>query len=104
MKRLVIAALALVAVATPAVVDAWGNTGHRLIGIAAEEGIAVVEEAFSVEAAKAAREAFVTSATSFLTPVVQIDDRVIADGAPGPLSRRLQGWYLDYCAGLRARA
>ena len=35
MKRLVIAALALVAVATPAVVDAWGNTGHRLIGIAA---------------------------------------------------------------------
>jgi D-alanine transaminase len=81
-----------------------GVTRDRLIGIAAEEGIAVVEEAFSVEAAKAAREAFVTSATSFLTPVVQIDDRVIADGAPGPLSRRLQGWYLDYCAGLRARA
>ena len=32
------------------------------------------------------------------------DCTIIADGAPGPLSRRLQGWYLDYCAGLRARA
>ena len=64
----------------------------------------MAEQAFSVEAAKAAREAFVTSATSFLTPVVQIDDTVIADGAPGPLSRRLQGWYIDYCAGLRESA
>lgn len=81
-----------------------GVTRDRLIGIAAEEGIAVVEQAFSVAAAKAAREAFVTSATSFLTPVVQIDDTIIADGKPGPLSRRLQGWYLDYCAGLRASA
>jgi hypothetical protein len=36
MKRLAIAALALVAVAAPAVtVTAWGNTGHRLIGVAA---------------------------------------------------------------------
>ena len=36
MKRLAIAALAVLAVAVPAVqVDAWGNTGHRLIGVAA---------------------------------------------------------------------
>ncbi len=81
-----------------------GVTRDRLIGIAAEEGITVVEQAFSVAEAKAAREAFVTSATSFLTPVVQIDDTIIANGEPGPLSRRLQGWYLDYCAGLRASA
>ena len=36
MKRLAIAAMAVLAVAVPAVqVDAWGNTGHRLIGVAA---------------------------------------------------------------------
>jgi D-alanine transaminase len=81
-----------------------GGTRDRLIAIAAEEGIAVEEQAFSVAAAKAAREAFVTSATSFLTPVIQIDDTIIGDGAPGPLSRRLAGWYIDYCAGLRAGA
>jgi D-alanine transaminase len=81
-----------------------GVTRDRLIAIAAEEGIAVEEQAFSVAAAKAAREAFVTSATSFLTPVIQIDDTIIGDGAPGPLSRRLAGWYIDYCAGLRAGA
>ncbi|MDO9609554.1 MAG: S1/P1 Nuclease [Brevundimonas sp.] len=46
MKRLVIAALALVAVATPAVVDAWGNTGHRLIGIAAMRALPADMPAF----------------------------------------------------------
>jgi len=35
---------------------------------------------------------------------VQIDDTTIGDGAPGPLSRRLQGWYLDYCAGAKRSA
>ena len=81
-----------------------GVTRDRLIAIAAEEGVSVAEQAFSVDEAKDAKEAFVTSATSFLTPVVRIDDTVIANGAPGPLSRRLQSWYIDYCAGLRASA
>jgi len=72
--------------------------------IAGTEGVAFEERAFTVAEAKAAREAFVTSATSFVTPVVQIDDTSIGDGTPGALSRRLQGWYLDYCAGLRETA
>ena len=78
-----------------------GVTRQSLLRIADEEGLTVEEQAFSVEEAKAAREAFVSSATSFVTPVVSIDDATIGDGIPGPLSRRLQGWYLEYCTGLK---
>jgi len=76
-----------------------GITRQTILRIAAEEGITFVERSFSVEEAKGAREAFTSSATSFATPVVQIDDAVIADGKPGPLSRRLLDLYLDYCQG-----
>ncbi len=76
-----------------------GVTRQCLLDIAAEEGLAYEERAFSVETAKSAREAFTSSATSFVTPVVQIDDVRLGDGTPGPLSSRLQRWYLDYCAG-----
>ena len=78
--------------------------GQSLLRIAAEAGLSSEERAFTVEEAKTAREAFVSSATSFVTPVVEIDDTIIADGSPGPLSRRLQGWYLDYCASLEKPA
>lgn len=81
-----------------------GVTRQSLLRIASEEGLAFEEAAFTVAEAKAAREAFVSSATSFVTPVVAIDDVTIGDGTPGPLSRRLQGWYLDYCEGLKNSA
>jgi D-alanine transaminase len=81
-----------------------GVTRQSLLRIAAEAGLSSEERAFTVEEAKTAREAFVSSATSFVTPVVEIDDTIIADGSPGPLSRRLQGWYLDYCASLEKPA
>ncbi len=74
-----------------------GVTRESLFRIAEDEGVAFEEQAFTVADAKAAREAFFSSATSFVTPVVQIDDTMIGDGAPGPLSRRLQRWYFDYC-------
>ncbi|MCG8544260.1 MAG: hypothetical protein MJE12_08645, partial [Alphaproteobacteria bacterium] len=72
--------------------------------IAEEEGLPVDLRAFTVEEAKSAREAFVSSATSFTTPVVQIDDDRIGDGTPGGLSRRLLEAYNDYAAGRRAAA
>ncbi len=78
-----------------------GVTRRTILAIAAKEGIELDERPFSVEEAKNAVEAFVTSATSFVTPVVQIDDTVLGDGTPGPLSRRLLGWYRDYMRGLR---
>jgi D-alanine transaminase len=47
-----------------------------------------------MEEAKAADEAFITSATTFVMPVVQIDDAQIGSGQPGPLTKRLREIYL----------
>jgi D-alanine transaminase len=58
-----------------------------------------VERAFSVSEAKAAREAFVTSTSSYVTPVTQIDDHVIANGKPGSISLKLRERYIRYMAG-----
>jgi len=78
-----------------------GVTRRTILAIAAEEGLAFEERPFDVAEAKNAAEAFVTSATSFVTPVVRIDEAVIGTGEPGPLSRRLFRWYADYAAGER---
>lgn len=81
-----------------------GVTRRSVLAIAEQENVPFEERPFTVSEARSAREAFVTSATSFVTPVVRIDDTAIADGRPGPLTRRLLGWYRDYVAGLRDTA
>jgi D-alanine transaminase len=81
-----------------------GVTRRTILAIAAEEGVDFEERPFTVAEALAAKEAFVTSATSFVTPVVRIDGKPLGDGAPGPLARRLLAWYRDYMAGLRDSA
>ena len=63
-----------------------GITRISVLKIAADLGLEFVEEPFSVAEAKAAQEAFVTSTTSFVKPVVQIDDDLVADGKPGKLA------------------
>ena len=70
-----------------------GITRLVLKQLAEESGVRVIERAFSVEEAKSAREAFITSTTSFVTPVVRIDDRVIANGRPGSTTTRLIKFY-----------
>lgn len=72
-----------------------GITRQTLMQIVQEEGLTVDERPFSVEDAKEAREAFVTSASAFVLPVVGIDGTKIGDGKPGPLARRLRELYLD---------
>ena len=47
---------------------------------------------------RAAREAFVTSATSFVTPVVKIDGEKVGDGTPGPAARRLREEYIRFAS------
>lgn len=75
-----------------------GITRMALMELAAAEGLEVVERPFTVAQAKEAREAFLTSTTSFVLPVVQIDDAVIANGKPGSLFRKLRALYEDYMA------
>ena len=63
--------------------------------IAGEHGLKVIERPFTVQEAKEAREAFMTAATAFVTPVVQIDDKVIGNGKPGSISLDLRKAYKD---------
>jgi D-alanine transaminase len=73
-----------------------GVTRLGVIRVIEQTGLRFVERPFSVAEAKGAREAFLTSTTSFVTPVVGIDDGVIGDGKPGPLARELGGFYRRY--------
>ncbi len=71
-----------------------GITRELLLEVAAAEGIEVIERPFTVEEAKHAREAFLTSTSSLILPVTRIDDTTIANGKPGSISRRLLARYL----------
>lgn len=57
-----------------------------------------VERPFSLAEAKRAQEAFITSATSFVTPVVKIDGDTVGDGKVGPMARRLREEYVRFAA------
>jgi len=76
-----------------------GITRATLIGLAEKLGVKLVERRFSVEEALDAREAFVTSATSFVTPITKINDRVIGNGRAGSVAMGILDNYLDYAAG-----
>jgi D-alanine transaminase len=70
-----------------------GVTRLALIEIIRSEGYSFVERPFTVAEAKFAREAFLTSTTSDVLPVVLIDGAMVADGVPGPLTRKLRAAY-----------
>jgi D-alanine transaminase len=67
-----------------------GVTRTTLIDLLERERIELVERPFTVEEAKAAREAFITSATNIVMPVVRIDGKTIGNGAPGLLTLKLR--------------
>src|SRR6516164_4385294 len=60
------------------------------------QGLKVEERAFTIAEAFAAREAFITSATQIVLPVVRIDGRAIGDGKPGPIATRLRREFYRY--------
>lgn len=71
-----------------------GITRRAVNRLAGENGLKVVEQTFTVEQAKNATEAFSTSASNFVMPVIKIDDAILGDGKPGPLSLKLRELYL----------
>ena len=73
-----------------------GITRIAVLDIARQHGVTFVERPFTVDEIKAAREAFVTSTTSFVKPVIKIDDTPVADGAMGPLTAKLRAFYNTY--------
>jgi D-alanine transaminase len=72
-----------------------GITRAAVLRFAAEAQMEVEERAFTVHEAKAADEAFITSASAFVMPVVEIDGARIGNGVPGPVARRLREIYIE---------
>ena len=72
-----------------------GITRAAVLRFAREAQMQVEERSFSIDEAKAADEAFITSASTFVMPVVEIDETAIGTGKPGPVASRLREIYLD---------
>ena len=75
-----------------------GVTRATLIGGLAKEGISLMERPFRLSEAQSAREAFITSATNTVMPVVCIDGVTIGDGTPGPITRQLRSKFHQFAA------
>ena len=72
-----------------------GITRAAVLRFAAEAQMEVEERPFTISEAQAADEAFITSASAFVMPVVQIDGADVGKGKPGPVATRLREIYLD---------
>lgn len=72
-----------------------GVTRSSVLALAQKHCVQIEERAFTPDEAKAAREAFITSATNFVVPVVEIDGAVIGDGRPGALTRDFRKSYIE---------
>ena len=76
-----------------------GITRRVVMELAAGEGLDVCERPFTVAEACGAKEAFMTSTTNYVVPVVSIDGHKVGDGRPGPVTRGLYKRYLAHMAG-----
>ena len=72
-----------------------GITRAVVLQLARERQIAIEERPFTLEEAKGAAEAFITSASTFVLPVIGIDGETVGDGTPGPITRRLREIYIE---------
>ncbi|MEL6618748.1 MAG: D-amino-acid transaminase [Pseudomonadota bacterium] len=72
-----------------------GITRAAVLRFAREAQMEVEERNFTIDEAKAADEAFITSASTFVMPVVEIDGATLGDGVPGRVAPRLREIYLD---------
>jgi D-alanine transaminase len=72
-----------------------GITRTVLFDLAGRLGLEIEERGFTVTEAKAAREAFITAATTVVMPIVAIDDAPVANGHPGSVALALRGAFFD---------
>jgi D-alanine transaminase len=73
-----------------------GITQASLKTLAEREGVRIEERSFTVDEAKGAAEALVTSASGFAMPVTRIDGVAVGDGNPGPITKRLRQIYIEF--------
>jgi D-alanine transaminase len=62
--------------------------------LCADKGVKLEERLFTVEEALAADEAFLSSATTLVMPIVEIDGKQIGGGQPGPVARQMRDYYI----------
>lgn len=74
-----------------------GVTRAAVLELAGRHGVRVHERAFTAEEARSAREAFITSSTNFVVPVISIDGAAVGAGTPGALTRHLRQTYIAHC-------
>lgn len=72
-----------------------GITRAALLAYAAEAQMEIEERSFTIAEAQQADEAFITGASTFVMPVVEIDGVALGAGSPGPVATRLRELYLD---------
>jgi D-alanine transaminase len=72
-----------------------GITRQTVLRLARERSLTIEERLFTLDEVFAAQECFVTSATSFVKPVIEVDGRRIGGGQPGPVVRRLRDLYVE---------
>ncbi|WP_316858150.1 D-amino-acid transaminase [uncultured Cohaesibacter sp.] len=73
-----------------------GITRKAVLALADEAGLKVEERLFTPQEASEAAEAFITSASTFVTPVVAIDGAPVGDGVPGKHAKRLRELYVEF--------
>lgn len=72
-----------------------GITRASLLQMAQDLDITIIERPFTLQEAYAAQEAFISSATAFVWPVIAIDEHRIGGGQPGPVARKLREIYIE---------
>lgn len=78
-----------------------GITRETICTIAAENGLRVVEKRITRDEVYVADEAFFTGTAAEVTPIRELDGRIIGSGRRGPVTERLQSLYFDYVHGRR---
>ncbi|TAN46591.1 MAG: branched-chain-amino-acid transaminase, partial [Methylococcaceae bacterium] len=79
-----------------------GITRETVITLAADLGLEVIEKRITRDEMYVADEAFFTGTAAEVTPIRELDGRIIGDGMRGPITTRLQAAYFDYVHGRRA--
>ncbi len=80
-----------------------GITRDSVITIARDMGIPLIEERFTRDEVYIAEEVFLTGTAAEITPVREVDGRVIGNGSPGTITRRLQETFFRIVKGQEPR-
>lgn len=73
-----------------------GCTRKALLGLLVAGKIRLEERLFTVDEATNADEAFITGASTYVTPVVKINGIALSNGKPGPITRQMQDHYINF--------